>query len=139
MRARGRERGREGGNHSLITNQPKRVPLNMISLRPANRGGQGILPIHVHNVARDTCTNGRGNRRYGQVKLVEVPEIVRTSWLSANLIADTTRNPRVANFLAMSDTGWVYATLSCTHLATLSRTHFAIAHKLIFEGVTERL
>ena len=139
MRARGRERGREGGNHSLITNQPKRVPLNMISLRPANRGGQGILPIHVHNVARDTCTNGRGNRRYGQVKLVEVPENVRTSWLSANLIADTTRNPRVANFLAMSDTGWVYATLSCTHLATLSRTHFAIAHKLIFEGVTERL
>ena len=123
----------------LATNLPGRVPLSQISWHPANRGGQGILPLHVHNVARDTCTNGRGNRRYGQVKLVEVPENVRTSWLSANLIAETTRNPRVANFLAMSHTGWVYATLSCTHLATLSRTHFAIAHKLIFEGVTEML
>ena len=112
----------------LVTNQPERVPLSQIMWHPANRRGQGILPLHVHNVARDTCTNGRGNRRYGQVKLVEVPENVRTSWLSANLIAETTRNPRVANFLAMSHTGWVYATLSCTHL---SRTHFAILSRAL--------
>ena len=43
----------------LAPNQPGRVQLNKISWHPENRGGQGILPIHVHNVACDTYVHAR--------------------------------------------------------------------------------
>ena len=43
----------------LAPNQPGRVQLNRITWHPQNRGGQGILPLHVHNVARDTYMHER--------------------------------------------------------------------------------
>ena len=83
------------------------------------------MPFHVHDVAYDVCTEGTSKRRYGQVRLVEVPETVRNSWLSANQ-KKATMNPFLANFQAMSHTGPVYATLCCSH--------FVEAQKLIAEG-----
>ena len=98
----------------LAPNQPGRVHLSKISWYHDNRGGQGILPFHVHDIAYDICMRGTSKRRYGQVRLVEVPEKVIASLLSANH-RKTTLNPLLANFQAMSHTGPVYATLCCTH------------------------
>ena len=108
-----------------ITNQPGRVHLNRISWHHSNRGGQGILPLHVHNVAYDICTKGTSVRRYGHVRLVEVPEDVRQTWLSDNQ-KKAKLNPLMASVKAMSHTGTVYAALRCTH--------FVEAHKVISES-----
>ena len=109
----------------LAPNQLGRVPLNKISWHPDNRGGQGIMPLHVHDVALDICTRGTSKRQYDQVRMVEVPENVMKQWLSDNQ-KKSTLNPLLASFQAMSHTGPLYA--------TLCRTHFVEAHKLILEG-----
>jgi len=109
----------------LAPNQPGRVPLNKVSWHPHNRGGQGIIPFHVHNLAHAICTRGTSRRQYNQVRMVEVPEHVVKQWLSANH-HKSTLNPLLASFQAMSHTGPLYA--------TLCRTHFVEAHKLILEG-----
>ena len=109
----------------LAPNQPGRVQLSKTSWYHANRGGQGIMPFHVHDVAYDICTKGTSKRRYGQVRLVEVPENFMKSWLSVNQ-REATMNPFLANFQAMSHTGPVYATLFCIH--------FVQAQKLILKG-----
>ena len=109
----------------LAPNQPGRVQLNRITWHPQNRGGQGILPIHVHDVAKDICTNGTSSRRYGQVRLVEVPERLMEVLLSANE-KKAKQNPLLADFMAMSHTETVYAALRCTH--------FVEAHKVISES-----
>ena len=83
------------------------------------------MPFHVHDVAYDICTKGTSKRRYGQVRLVEVPENFMKSWLSVNQ-REATMNPFLANFQAMSHTETVYAALRCTH--------FVEAHKVISES-----
>ena len=83
------------------------------------------MPFHVHDVALDICSKGTSKRRYGQVRLVEVPETVMKSWLSA-IQKKARMNPFLANFQAMSHTGPLYATLNCTH--------FVGAQRLILEG-----
>ena len=42
--------------------QPGRIHLGKIGFAVVNRGGQGILPMHVHSVAQDICTNGTSKR-----------------------------------------------------------------------------
>ena len=83
------------------------------------------MQFAVHDVAYDVCDRGTSKRRYVHVRLVEVPENVMASWLSANK-RKATMNPFLANFQAMSHTGPVYAALCCTH--------FVEAQKLIKEG-----
>ena len=98
----------------LITNQPGRVPLNRIIMHPNNRICLGILPLRVHDLARDICMKGTSKRYYNHVRLVEVPEAVMQMWLSDNQ-KKAKLNPLLADFKAMSHTGTVYAALRCTH------------------------
>ena len=54
--------------------QPGRVHLSKIYWHLANRGGQGIMPMHVQDVAFGICKSGTSKRRYKSVRLVVVPE-----------------------------------------------------------------
>ena len=109
----------------LAPNQPGRVQLNKISWHHNNRERQGIMPFHAQDVAYDICTRGTSKRRYGVVRLVEVPENVTKSWL-AGIETKHRMNSLLSNFRAMSHNGQMYATLRCTH--------FVEAQKLIKEG-----
>ena len=93
--------GADRAEQYLAPKQPGRVHLSKISWYHDNRGGQGVLPFHVHDIAKGICTEGTSKRRYGQVRLVEVPEAAMTSWLSANH-RKTALNPLLANFQALS-------------------------------------
>ena len=109
----------------LVPNQPGRVLVGKIGWQVRNRGGQGILPLHTHDVAKNISTKGTSKRRYGKVRLVVVPEKVKQGWLKIN--ADKAKlNPLLPEFKAMSHSGPVYATLICTH--------FVSACQLILEG-----
>ena len=108
-----------------LPNQPGRVQLHQISWYPKNRGGQGVMPMHMHDVAYSVVTHGTSKRRYDRVLLVEVPANVVETWLDNNR-KKSRLNPLLANFDAMGKTGPFYAPLGCTH--------FVEAHKLIREG-----
>ena len=62
------------GESYKSSTQPGRVSLSQISWHPSTRGGQGILPMHAHVVAKSICDQGTSIRRYISVRLVEVPE-----------------------------------------------------------------
>lgn len=109
----------------LSPNQPGRVQLSRCSWHHDNRGGQQILPPHAHDVAADICENRTSKRRYGAVKVVEVPDKEAEAWLAANR-AKAKQNSLLANFEAMSQTGPYYAILKCNH--------FVEACKIIKEG-----
>ena len=109
----------------LKASQPGRVSLNRIYWHPHNRGGQGIMPLHVHDVAMNICTKGTSMRRYGRVRLVEVPEAVKDSWLEG-VRKKVRMNPLLAKLPAISHSGPWYANLSCTH--------FCEAQKIVQEG-----
>ena len=64
--------------------QPGRVLLGKMGFAGKNRGGQGILPMHVHSVALDVCTNGTSKRRYNVVLLVVVPQKELQAWRAEN-------------------------------------------------------
>ena len=104
--------------------QPDRVLLEKISWCLKNRGGQGILPLHAHDVAEDICENGTSVRRTPHVKLIEMPDGMVESWLETNR-KKAKMSPLLADFSAMSHTGPYYA--------TLGGTHYVEAHKLIKE------
>ena len=105
--------------------QPGRMHPSEIYWRAANRGGQGIMPLHAQDVAVDICVKRTSKRRYNCVRLVEVPESAVKSWLSA-IHKKIKQNPLLATFQAMRHAGPLYATLNCTH--------FVGAHRLILEG-----
>ena len=83
------------------------------------------MPIHAQEVARGICLMGTSRRRYGSVRLVEVPEAAKAEWLAA-IRTKVAMNPLLAQQPAISHTGPLYATLTCTH--------FVDAHKIIAEG-----
>ena len=68
----------------LATSQPGRVHPSEIGFVTWNRGGQGIMPPHCHEIALDISKNGTSERRYNAVKLVEVPQGELATWLVAN-------------------------------------------------------
>ena len=94
----------------LINNKPKRVHLSKIEWKPAKRGWHGILPMHAHAIAHDFVTQGTCTRRCEGVALIEVPDAEVENCGGENR---GTRGP---------------------FYATLSHTHFCIAHQLIAEG-----
>ena len=102
--------------------QPGRIPLCKMGFAGKNRGGQGMLPPHVHSVAVDVCKNGTSKRRYNVVHLVQVPQKVLAAWRAENALK-CRQNPLLAKF---NDKEMVLATLNCTH--------FVGACKLIAEG-----
>ena len=61
-----------------------RIQLHQIGFYPPNRGGTGIHPYHVHEVANDFMANTTKVDRYGHVDLVRIPEVLRQSILKAN-------------------------------------------------------
>ena len=111
----------------VSAHQPGRVKLTNISwYRHFRSAGQGLLPGHMHDIAKDICLNGTSKRRYNVVKVVEVPEHATASWLTGNAEISA-MNPLMADFQAMSHTtGQLYA--------ALRRVHFVEAHKIILEG-----
>ena len=105
--------------------QPGRVHIGQINYHEYNRGGQGIMPMHVHLIARNVCVDGTSKRRYHAVKLVRVPEAVEKKWI-VMIRMKARLNSLLPNCEAMSHTGPFFATLRCTH--------FVGAHQLIKEG-----
>ena len=108
-----------------IANQPGRVQLAKITWHRRNRGGQGILQLHSHEIALDVSLFGTSKRRYKAVRLVEVPESAKSEVLRDNR-KKTSLNPLLSNFDAVCVNDRLYCCLSCTH--------FVEAHKLIAEG-----
>ena len=113
------------GESYKSSTQPGRVSLSQISWHPSNRGGQGILPMHAHVVAKSICDQGTSIRRYNSVRLVEVPEAEKDAWLKG-VQRKINLNSQLSRFQAISHSGRMYATLTCSH--------FVEAHKLIHEG-----
>ena len=105
-----------------LNRQPGRVSLDEFGFHQGNRGGQGIMPIHVHDIALDIVTEGTSLRRYDTVRCVVVPEECRAEWLAANT------NKTKQNSLLPS------CTTNKMWLATLKCTHFVGACKLIKDG-----
>lgn len=105
--------------------QPGRVPLRHICWHPSKRGGQGILALHAHEVAKNICETGTSIRRYKEVRLVEVPEPKKESWLK-EVERKIALNASLSRLQAISHSGKMYATLTCSH--------FVEAQKLILEG-----
>ena len=79
----------------------------------------------MHRKWPKACQTGTSKRRYGSVRLVEVPEAAKAEWLAA-IRTKGAMNPLLAQQPAISHTGPLYATLTCTH--------FVEAHKIIAEG-----
>ena len=92
------------GQQYLKPNQPGRVPLNQIGYHHNNRGGQGVMPFHAQEVAKGICQMGTSKRRYGSVRLVEVPEVAKAEWL-AGIRTKVAMNPLLAQQQAISHTG----------------------------------
>ena len=99
-----------------------RIPLHKLGFNPSNRGGTGIIPYHVHEVAHDVQTNTLKISRYDHVKVIKIPakdlEYVRT----VNKQKCLTATPG----LAPASTDIVYA--------VLTKTHFVHACKLAARG-----
>ena len=51
-----------------LPNQPGRVQLHQISWHPKNRGGQGVMPMHMHEVAYDVTSGTRAMSHHAGFK-----------------------------------------------------------------------
>ena len=98
-----------------------RIPLDQIGFWPGNRGGLGISPYHVHEVAWDCKVNITKLQRYHHVDLVEIPQNMLQAFRDANRQL-CERDDRMPRFSAQM-------TYAC-----LSKTHFVHAQKLAKEG-----
>ena len=98
-----------------------RIPLDQIGFLPENRGGVGIIPNHVHEVAWDICGNGTKIARYVQVEVVEIP---------AHRLADV-----LARNKQMCEGSKLMPQFSPNmKFGTLGKSHFLHAQKLGKEG-----
>ena len=100
----------------------QRVNLDSCVFHPWNRGMSGIVPLHVHEVAKDIITNGTVKDRYGHVCLVEIPAGKR-QWV----IDQNKAKQRGERLLPMVHPDKV-------KYALLTKTHFVHACKLIGDG-----
>ena len=100
---------------------PTRIPIEKFGFHPLNRGGQGMIPHHAHQLASSIVTVGTSIRRYQFVRAVRVPAKEREEWLTAN------RNKYDQEPLCPRPTDEM-----C--FALLTRTHFTSAQKLLKEG-----
>ena len=98
-----------------------RVDLDKIGFWPHNRGGLGISPYHVHEVAQDCKCNKTKLERYHQVDLIEIPQDMLQKIRDANRdrCESDDRMPRFSPHMT-----YVCAT----------KTHFVHAQKLAKEG-----
>ena len=59
------------------------IQIKKLCFYQGNRGGQGLLPQHVQEVA-DSCREGVKEHRYVNVFAVKVPEKDVVAWRAAN-------------------------------------------------------
>ena len=104
-----------------VSEHPARIQLEKLGFHPQNRGGQGMIPHHAHQVAYNIMDKGTIIRRYNFVRAVIVPAKEREKWLTAN------RNKFDQEPLCPRATDEM-----C--FALLTRTHFTSAQKLVKEG-----
>ena len=98
-----------------------RIPVDQLGFLPDNRGGMGILPYHVHEVAWDCLANKTKLSRYQQVDVVKLPHGKLQEVLEAN------RNKCEASTLMPPFSPAI-------QYACLTKTHFVHAHKLGRDG-----
>ena len=98
-----------------------RMPLSQIGFHPDNRGGMGISPYHVHEVAADCQSNGLKQRRYSHVEVVKIPEDLLPDVRDANRRM-CEANPLLPAFAP-----------GMTHVVVV-HTHFTFACKLDKDG-----
>ena len=98
-----------------------RVPLEKIGFWPGNRGGLGISPYHVHEVAWDCVANKTKLSRYGHVDLLEVPSSLLPTFRKENR-ATCVSDPLMPRFHPEME------------FVCASKTHFVHAQKLGKEG-----
>ena len=98
-----------------------RISLDKIGFWPSNRGGLGISPYHMHEVANDCTANRTKLQRYGHVDLVEIPHDALEAARAANRDRCESRAlmPRYS-----AEIKYVCA----------GKTHFVHAHKLAKDG-----
>ena len=99
----------------LLKKQPGRLHLGCMKWHSIHRGHSGIMPMHVHVVAHEIVTMGTSLRRYGSVKLVEVPEGVVENWLKL-IKHKTSLNTLLPTMVRFSPTGPYYANLDHSFL-----------------------
>ena len=99
----------------------ERIQLDQIGFYPDNRGGMGISPHHVHEVAHDCIANGVKLSRYNAVQVVILPREKLPGVLARNKQAceDSPLMPSFSNSIKY---------------ATVTNTHFVHAQKLAKEG-----
>ena len=98
-----------------------RIPLEFLGFLPDNRGGMGISPFHVHEVAWDVVANTTKTTRYREVEVVKLPDDRRASVLESNehKCEESSLMPKHSPTM----------TYGC-----LSKTHFVHAQKLAQEA-----
>ena len=98
-----------------------RLKIDQLGFHEWNRGGAGVIPYHVHEVAHDCLTNKVALYRYDHVDIVKVPLPVLAHWRAANKTKclQNTLMPGFAPNIAY---------------ACLTKTHFVHALRLGAEG-----
>ena len=100
-----------------------RVELRKIGFWPENRGGTGINPRHVHDVAIDIMKRKVRLPRYEPVDLIEIPEPLRKRFRAANKEKCDT-DPLMPSFNPEME------------YVCVAKTHFTHACKLAMNGST---
>ena len=98
-----------------------RIPLEYLGFLPDNRGGMGISPFHVHEVAHDVVANTTKTTRYREVEVVKLSDERRPSVLACNKqkCEDSSLMPKFSPTM---------------RYACLTKTHFVFAQKLGQDG-----
>jgi len=99
-----------------------RIPLDQLGFLTVNRGGMGILPHHVHEVAWDCLANKTKVSRYQQVEVVQ-------------LVGDRLREALEANQQKCEGSTLMPAFSPAMKFGTLTKTHFVHAQKLGKDGM----
>ena len=100
----------------------RRIDLDELGIYPKNRGGSGIIPHHVHEVANDCLENTTKPARYQHVCVVEVPEEFRKHVIDYN-VQKARGNPLLPK-----------AHPDRLRYVLLTKTHFLLAQKLAKDG-----
>ena len=100
----------------------QRIQLSDILFWPGNRGGQGIIPFHVHEVAHDIVVRKVRLERYDKVVVIEIPADMRDAVIAENASRATT-SPYMPRVDARQ------ARYMC-----FTKTHFTHALKIIKDG-----
>ena len=98
-----------------------RILVHQLGFHEGNRGGLGIAPTHVHEIAEDGCSNGIKLSRYQHV------DVVRMS-------GENLQRTREANRLRCAADPLMPAFSPNIEFICLTKTHFAHALKLDQQG-----